>query len=1089
MALNLSSKENLTTRDIEMSPGKKNQAMEAEPIPSLHQEADLSEVDFVEVQCPANNESDFKRVPEIEIKLGSSDEEEDRSEESSTCSAPPQKRLLVPTPSRAFAAGHGTGLCEDDGSLSSMTRPIRKRKSTSEVWQFFSRSPTNICRAICGLCKMSVSRGKLGGNFGTTALKRHLECKHPLEWAQRKSMRLQRAELAEEEEETCEDEEEKDEAYQNPANRAATGSPDSPQMKDCSFVCSQEPASPKTYEIIDSSEEEEERGDHLQGQCEEGIERKRKKCEDFDSEMFPVADFTIGAVGPPGASHRLGNAQPSGSLTFTIPDYSAVPLGARRRKSISAVWQFFCLDRTNICRAICTLCQTSVSRGKMGGHFGTSALMRHLEGKHPLEWGRGKFNKLNVANAIEVDDEEDEEMDESVMYPEGPFSHFGPADISLYPDMTNAMSQMHYTVPVEYNIEGEEPLMDGSSISLPFPSFKGTFAAPTNVKMKPGGRYPPNHLKAQSWNRNITELMCEMALPYSFISSKAFHKFMGRADPQYSVPTKSFFSKKAVPQLYEAVCENIVSELKRSACPYIHITAHVWSGDLAAYYLSLTAHWSVMNPDADQPAERKYAVLSIKRFPKEFTEISIQQELIRQANRWLTAHALSAGFFISNRDFNLVQAIKGANCTYIPCFTHSLNLLVKDFLQSNRYIAGMLAVARKVCGHFIHSARARRILAELQYQNNLPKQCLKPETATHWTSTFYMLQRLLEQQKAVQAYFLMHTADRPADVLLNPSHWNLMLSLVDLLQPFEMATREVNSNTSCLSQVLPELRYLHIFLKKIRGHFESAGDANGAVIADSLALKLSTDCGVNETFRREEYVLATLLDPRFKGRIEAILPPDSDIDHWKQVLVKKVKEVMASSNPSPHQAGRTSYPFGASGGSEAALFPGKPVDLEAGGPPWRRSMEAAPLIHKEKSLIEHLESVGLLASKSTGASLSTESHSACVMVEKYLQDNKTIGAKDDPLTYWQKRAWLWPSLTQLAIMYLTCPSSGIFAERVFSFHRALADRQRHADVMEGMESVVFLKVNLENFPNYNPPPLIFSSDNEAEPSDSDNDGL
>ncbi|XP_072269184.1 zinc finger BED domain-containing protein 6 [Pyxicephalus adspersus] len=1042
MALNLSWRGRRTTRaavrSTDMSHGKKNQAVGS--IQNLLLPADPNDVDFVEIPSP-KQKSDLKKVPEIEIKLESSDEEEDRSE-SSTCPAPPhQMKNVSVAPPKLSVPG------EDDGT--SMTRPIRKRKSTSEVWQFFSRDPTNICRAICGLCKMSVSRGKLGGNFGTTALKRHLECKHPQEWAQRKSMRLQ---LEEEEEETFEDEEEKEELYPNLSSVAPTDPPtETLPHKDCAFISAPDPNSPKTYEIIDSSDEEEERGGRVLAESLEGTESKKKKYEDTGGAIFPNATFTTDPVDPPGAFQGLDNAQ----QTFTIPDYSAVPPGARRRKSISAVWQFFRLDRTNICRAICTLCQTSVSRGKMGGHFGTSALMRHLEGKHPVEWGRGKFNKLNIANTIEVEDEEDEEMDESGIYPEVSFSHF------QYSDIPDTVDQMHFNVALGYNVESEEALMDGSDVS-------------SSGKIKPDGRYAPNHQNAQAWNRNITELICGTALPFSFISSKAFHKFMGRADPQYSVPTKSFFARKAVPQIYEAVCENIVSELKRSTCPNIHITAHVLSGDLSGDYLSLTAHWSVMNPDGEQATERKHAVLCVKCFPKESTEVSIQQELIRQANLWLTSHALSPGFFISNRDFSLVQAIKGANCSHVPCFTHSLNLLVKDFLQNNRYIAGLLTVARKVCSHFIHSARARRILFELQYQNNLPKQSLRLESVPHWTSTFYMLQRLLEQQKAVQAYFLLHKVD--AVDALNPGHWNLMLSLVDLLQPFEMATREVNSESSCLSQVLPELRYLHIFLKKIRGHFESSGDANGVVIAESLALKLSTDYGVNEMFQKEEYVLATLLDPRFKGRIEAILPPDSDIDHWKQILVRKVKEVMAT----PH-GGRTANQSG-----EAEQFPTKLMDLEAGGALCRRNVAAAaPLIHKEKSLIEHLESVGLLASQSTGASLSTESHSACVMVENYLQDNKTIRAKDDPLNYWQKRAWLWPALTKLALVYLTCPSSSAYAERLLSSRQTLLDKQSPWGIMEGMGQIIFLKYNLENFPNYNPPALIFSSDNEGEQSDSD----
>ncbi|KAG8546042.1 hypothetical protein GDO81_019845, partial [Engystomops pustulosus] len=599
---------------------------------------------------------------------------------------------------------------------------------------------------------------------------------------------------------------------------------------------------------------------------------------------------------------------------------------------------------------------------------------------------------------------------------------------------------------------------------------------PKCIILKANGKYPSDHPKAQSWNRSITELMCAKTLPYSFITSKAFRKFMAQADPYYSVPSRSFFSGKAVPQIYEAVCESIVHDLKMSGCPQVHITAHVWSGDSTMDYLALTAHWAILSSEADRSTERKSAIVCIKRLPKEYTEDNIQQELVRQVSLWLLPNALCPGFVVSSGDFNLVHAIKGAHYMHIPCFTHSLNLLVMDFLQNNCYIAGMLSMARKTCNHFVHSSRARIIFSEIQHKNNTPKHFLKLETLPHWTSTFYMLKRLLEQQRTVQEYLGMHKL-RTVDIHLSPSHWKLMASLVDLLQPFEMAIREVNARQSSLSQVLPELRYLHIFLKQIRQCFEIKGDTNGVILADSFALKLSADYGINEMFQKEEFVLATLLDPRFKGRIKAILPPDSDVDHWKQVLVRKVKELMSASS-SVHLSSQP---------SQSHVLNTKHFDFETSvmAPPWRKNMAPPPLIHKEKSLIEHLESVGLMASESTGASLSTESHSACVMVERYLQDNKTIGAKADPLIYWQKHAWLWPALSKLAIMYLTCPPSSRFAEMVFTSPQASMDTPHRADIMDGMEHILFLRVNLENFPHYNPPPLIFSSDHEIEQSDSD----
>lgn len=104
------------------------------------------------------------------------------------------------------------------------------------------------------------------------------------------------------------------------------------------------------------------------------------------------------------------------------------------------------------------------------------------------------------------------------------------------------------------------------------------------------------------------------------------------------------------------------------------------------------------------------------------------------------------------------------------------------------------------------------------------------------------------------------------------------------------------SNLQALSQVLPILRYLHIFLEQDQRHFEeqSGGEMGAAIRLPRAWPCSSTDCQLIELFHHKEFMLATLLDPRFKGQIEAILPVGADIDHWKQVLVYKVKEVMVS---------------------------------------------------------------------------------------------------------------------------------------------------------------------------------------------------
>ncbi|XP_004610102.2 zinc finger BED domain-containing protein 6 [Sorex araneus] len=57
------------------------------------------------------------------------------------------------------------------------------RAKTSAVWNFFYTDPQHISRAVCNICKRSVSRGRPGSHLGTSTLQRHLQATHPIHWA------------------------------------------------------------------------------------------------------------------------------------------------------------------------------------------------------------------------------------------------------------------------------------------------------------------------------------------------------------------------------------------------------------------------------------------------------------------------------------------------------------------------------------------------------------------------------------------------------------------------------------------------------------------------------------------------------------------------------------------------------------------------------------------------------------------------------------------------------------------------------------------------------------------------------------------
>lgn len=58
-------------------------------------------------------------------------------------------------------------------------------------------------------------------------------------------------------------------------------------------------------------------------------------------------------------------------------------------------------------------------------------------------------------------------------------------------------------------------------------------------------------------------------------------------------------------------------------------------------------------------------------------------------------------------------------------------------------------------------------------------------------------------------------------------------------------------------------------------------------MTEDLAIKLSTESSISEMFdsRRDKYVLATLLNPCFKGRIETMPSPYAGTDCWKDTVI------------------------------------------------------------------------------------------------------------------------------------------------------------------------------------------------------------
>ena len=152
---------------------------------------------------------------------------------------------------------------------------------------------------------------------------------------------------------------------------------------------------------------------------------------------------------------------------------------------------------------------------------------------------------------------------------------------------------------------------------------------------------------------------------------------------------------------------------------------------------------------------------------------------------------------------NFVVGLSNSNIPNIPCLTHTYQLVIHDGSLAQTSVTSLTAKARKLVLNYRQSNLA---LHRIQKQLNCPVHKFIQEEPTCWNTTYYMLDRLLEQRQANTAT----NVELDVPVELRSTDRVLAEKVVKIL--FEEATREASgsnaTSTIIISVVNSILRYL-----------------------------------------------------------------------------------------------------------------------------------------------------------------------------------------------------------------------------------------------------------------------------------------
>lgn len=574
----------------------------------------------------------------------------------------------------------------------------------------------------------------------------------------------------------------------------------------------------------------------------------------------------------------------------------------------SEVWHHFSLAPTDSLKAVCRHCACVISRGRRGD-VGTSCLMRHLCRRHPaVVGGQRGFLGAGLAGSPYATLASAETASKVTDLPTAAAKN----SQGLFPANSKKTSKLwnHFSVcsadPTKVDClhcgrtisRGKKPTNLGTSCLLrhlqrfhgsvlkpdaPRPAPSASPGLPAPLSLQPAGaascedtaeKLPDSHPAAKKITSLVAEMIALDLQPYSVVDSVGFGRLLGHLRPQYSLPPASYFSRTAIPAMYDGVRHVVMAQLQEAESGVVHFTSGVWMSSQTREYLTLTAHWVTFESSARPHRQDRHcsALLDVSQVDCDYSGSSVQKQLECWWEAWVTSAGLQVGITVTDNP-SIGRTLNEGARSSVQCFSHTVSLIVGEAIKSQRLVQNLLSTARKICERVHRSPRAKAKLAELQREYALPAHPLLQDVPSKWDTSLHMLERLLEQKRAVNELSVeCHFRE-----LISCDQWEVMQSVCHALKPFDAARRELGARVSTLSQVIPMIHILHRRVEMLFG--ETTGvDTMLTSLREAMVSRLSAP------LHDPRYALATLLDPRYK----ASLFSQEEAEQYKQDLIREI---------------------------------------------------------------------------------------------------------------------------------------------------------------------------------------------------------
>jgi hypothetical protein len=415
-----------------------------------------------------------------------------------------------------------------------------------------------------------------------------------------------------------------------------------------------------------------------------------------------------------------------------------------------------------------------------------------------------------------------------------------------------------------------------------------------------------------------------------------------------------------------------------------------------------TDFWSSCNAFISSTWELKSCVLATYQVKISRTAKNISAELMKIAIEWDITDKICS--ITTDNAANMIAAARLTKWRHIPCFAHSLNLIVQEATENDEKLSKLHHKCRNIVTYFKQSIKVRDKLTEVQKQMGGEEKKLIRDVVTRWNSSFYMYERLIEEYQAVNTalVYFDHT-----DLCLSSSELEIMKDACKMLQHFEHATREISADKYLsVSKVIPLARSL----QRLTVQCDSSRGTLKKALLTSMAHRFT---GLESHY---SLVVRSILDPRFK-KIGL-----GDVSSFRDVVQRLSVEVAGAI-------------------SESASA---------------NATESSTTDVSSTSLTQESSTLWAFIDDSVAAQQSRPSTVDSMIVVRTYLEQPNLTRKEDPLIWWAVNQKTFPFLAPIAKKYLTMQATSVASERLFSKAGEITSEKRNRIKSKNVDMLPFL---------------------------------